>query len=63
MSKDTETPQEQGADCDLPEARIEHRHYAIAYCPKCDAEHDVPTCDSGEITCICDTRFFWSTVE
>lgn len=46
-----------------PEARTEQRNYAVAYCPHCDAEHDVSTCGEGEETCLCGTTFIWSTVD
>ncbi len=26
-------------------------------CPECDAEHDVETYESGEIECVCETKF------
>lgn len=46
----------------LPEARIEQVAYALAFCPACDAEHEVSTCGDGEEECVCGTRFYWSTV-
>lgn len=48
---------------ELPEARIEQRNYAVAFCPACDAEHDVPTCGEGKETCVCGTTFYWLTVD
>jgi len=47
----------------MEEAKTEQRSYAVAYCPHCDAEHDVSTCDSGEIECVCGKVFYWSTVD
>jgi len=26
-------------------------------CPECGAEHDVDTYESGEIECVCETKF------
>lgn len=46
---------------DLPESDVEHRNYAIAYCPECGAEHEVSTCGHGEKTCDCMTTFYWNT--
>jgi hypothetical protein len=48
-------------ETEIEEAEIEHRNYAVAYCPKCNAEHDVSTCGSGTEECICGTKFYWST--
>ncbi len=47
----------------VKEAITEQRNYAVAHCPYCGAEHDVSTCDSGEIVCICNKKFAWSTVD
>ena len=47
----------------MKEAVTEQRNYAVAYCPYCDAEHDVSTCGDGNIYCVCDKEFYWSTVD
>lgn len=48
---------------ELPEARTEQINYAVAFCPNCDAEHDVSTCGEGEIICVCALEFSWMTVD
>ena len=46
---------------EMKEAEIEFISVAVAYCPECQDQHDVSTCDSGEINCICGETFHWST--
>ncbi|WP_318441799.1 hypothetical protein [Photobacterium leiognathi] len=48
---------------DLPQAETEQRNYAVAYCPNCNAEHDVSTCGEGIETCTCGITFSWVTVD
>lgn len=46
---------------ELKEGRTEQRRYDVAHCPYCDAEHDLSTCGSGTIKCVCGKEFYWST--
>lgn len=48
---------------ELPLARIEFTYSATAFCPNCDAEHDVSTCGEGTEVCVCGTSFDWATVD
>lgn len=58
VNDDIETDTEE----ELPEAEVEQRNYAVAYCPNCNDEHEVSTCCSGEESCdSCGTRFAWNT--
>ncbi|MCY9872365.1 hypothetical protein [Vibrio barjaei] len=43
-------------------ARTVHHQYAVAICPQCGAEIDVPLSDFGEMECICNTVYHWSTL-
>jgi ribosomal protein S27E len=47
----------------MEEAEIQWITQALAHCPHCNNEHEVPVGDSGETECgFCGETFFWSTV-
>lgn len=42
-------------------ARTEKRTYSVAFCPKCNKEHNVYTGGKGKEVCRCGTTFYWAT--
>lgn len=61
INKPSESSKVNLPETELKTARTEHINYALAHCPYCNAEHDVSTCGSGTITCVCEKDFYWST--